>query len=182
MLNDFKLLKQEAIKQKFNGHMLIIKNDEIIFEHTQGFQNQAKNIKISNQTIFHIASGTKFLTALAIGKLIDQKQLTLDAYAKDIVDLNIDSSFNKIQIKHLLSHTSGIPDYLDESIDDYSAHIENKHLLKTSDYLKYFPKKPLEFEPGKQFKYNNSAYVYLALIIEKLTNMFGSNIMYCEFL
>jgi CubicO group peptidase (beta-lactamase class C family) len=171
MVDLFSKLKSEAFEKEFNGHMLIIKNDHILFEHVQGFHNKEKNIPISNQSIFHIASGTKFLSALAIGMLIDQKKLTLNTSAKDIVDLKIDMKGYDIKIKHLLSHTSGLPDYLDESIENYSAHIQNHELLKTTDYLKYFPNRPLEFEPGKQFKYNNGAYVYLALIIEKLTKM-----------
>jgi CubicO group peptidase (beta-lactamase class C family)/ribosomal protein S18 acetylase RimI-like enzyme len=171
MLDLFSSLKNKASSKKFNGHMLIIKDDHVLFEHVQGFHDKKKNIPLSNQTIFHIASGTKFLTALAIGILIDQKKLDLDTSAKDIVDLKIDLKGFDVKIKHLLSHTSGLPDYLDESIENYSAHILNHELLKTSDYLKYFPNRPLEFEPGKQFKYNNGAYVYLALIIEKISKM-----------
>ncbi len=167
------ILINQAIKQSFSGQIIFIENHHKTVEFFQGYANKEKNSLVHLSSVFAIASGTKFLTALAIGKLIDQNKLSLDSYAKDILDLCIKTYDGTIQIKHLLSHTSGLPDYLDESFETEEAYdkIDNTSLLKTTDYLKYFPQESNEFKPGTKFKYNNSAYVYLALIIEKITGM-----------
>ncbi len=162
-------LNNLAKQKNFSGHIYVLTEDER-FELCLGYEDQSSQIPISKKSVFPIASGTKFLTALAIGKLIDQGKITLDTYPKDILDLGITSYAHDIKIKHLLSHTSGIPDYLDENLQDTSK-IDNKKLLETKDYLAYFPHTDMEFKPGSRFKYNDGAFVYLALIIEKLSHM-----------
>jgi CubicO group peptidase (beta-lactamase class C family) len=125
---------------------------------------------LSKDSVYPVASVTKFLTALAIGQLIDQKRVSLDAEVDTLIDLPTQHKDKQIKIRHLLSHTSGLPDYLDESSSEVVS-IDNKKLLKVSDYLLYFPDKPMESKPGTIFKYHNGAFVYLALIIEKLSQM-----------
>ena len=155
----------------FSGHIVLARQQEIIDELCMGFENRVTQTPITPESIFAIASGTKFLTALAVGRLIDQGLLSLETRAQSIVDLKRPGYHQDIQIKHLLSHTSGMPDYLDESKDDESdtLNIDNRQLLTTKDYLAYFPDQPMDFLPGTRFKYHNGAYVYLAMIIEHLT-------------
>jgi len=167
--NKFKQLITLAKSKNFSGHMLIIDEDQT-FEFCQGYEDLEKENLITAESIFPIASGTKFLTALAIGQLIDQKKITLDTYVKDVLDLNIKSYAPDIKIKHLLSHTSGIPDYLDERINDLSK-INNLKLCKVNDYIKLFPHGDMEFKPGSKFTYNDGGFVYLALIIEEVSKM-----------
>lgn len=161
----------KAKETSFSGHILMVDQHAHIHEWCIGFENRHTQTPITSQSVFAIASGTKFLTALAIGRLINQGLVSLDTYANSIVDLKIPGYRTDIQIKHLLSHTSGMPDYLDESKDPdpHALNIDNQKLLTTKDYLTYFPAQPMDFLPGTRFKYHNGAYVYLALIIEKLT-------------
>jgi CubicO group peptidase (beta-lactamase class C family) len=125
---------------------------------------------LSKDSIYAVASGTKLLTALAIGKLIDGGYFSLDTHAKEILDLGVDTYDDDICIKHLLSHTSGIPDYLDESLDE-QPEVDNINIKQVKDYLSFFPRRKMDFKPGTKFQYNNSAFVYLALIIEHITHM-----------
>jgi CubicO group peptidase (beta-lactamase class C family) len=158
-----------AKKKRFNGHILIIEKNQS-YELCLGIENHEKNRLITKNSMFPIASGTKFLTALAIGQLIDSKKLSLDTKVNEVLDLDRYPYDKDVQIKHLLSHTSGLPDYLDESLNQV-LDIDNQNLVNVSDYLKYFPKEKMESIPGSSFKYHNGAYVYLALIIETIAKM-----------
>lgn len=162
-------LKKLALEKDFSGHILI-KDKEDTFEYLQGYENTFLKTPISKDSIFPIASGTKFLTALAIGQFIDQEILSLDTYVHDIYDLGIPTYTKDIQIKHLLSHTSGLPDYLSFA-EQGLIKIDNKALKQVKDYITYFPHHDMRFVPGSKFEYNDQAFVYLALIVECITKM-----------
>ena len=91
----------------------------------------------------------------------------------DIVPRSFPTYDKSVTIKHLLTHSSGIPDYYDEELMeagvDIKLSIPNYDLNKPSDYLEIMPDKKMKFAPGKAFNYNNSAFVLLAVIIELLT-------------
>jgi CubicO group peptidase (beta-lactamase class C family) len=165
----FNDLKVSANEINLNGYILLHDSDSTS-ELIRGIEHKDKGTTIQSNTVFPVASVTKFLTALAIGQLIDQNCFTLDTSIKDILPSDVFFYDSSIQVKHLLSHTSGMPDYLDESSDE-SIEIDNRSLLHVRDYLKYFPKTKMEFTSGSTFKYHNGAYVYLALIIEKVTQL-----------
>ena len=138
-------------------------------------EDRDKKIPVNKDTLFAVASGTKFLTALAIGKLIDQKKLSLDTKAKDIYDLKMDWINSDITIKHLLSHTSGMSDYLDEDLLDDTKPIyfdvAYKDLINPKDFIPIFSKDKEKFSPGGKFNYNNQGYVYLAIIVEEVSKI-----------
>ena len=160
---------------KFQGVISIEEGNQIIFEYISGMEDRDKKIPITKDTLFAVASGTKFLTALAIGKLIDQKKLSLDTKAKDIYDLKMDWINPSITIKHLLSHTSGMSDYLDEDLIDDTKPIyfdvAYKDLINPKDFIPIFSRDKEKFSPGEKFNYNNQGYVYLAIIIEEVSNI-----------
>lgn len=79
----------------------------------------------------------------------------------------------RITVRQLLNHTSGIPDYFDESVmSDYEElwrELPNYRIRSSSDLIPLFIDKPMMYKPGERFQYNNTGYVVLGLIIEKLT-------------
>jgi len=170
---------EEIIKvlhdSKFQGVVSIEEDNQVIFQYTSGMEDKDKKIPITKDTLFAVASGTKFLTALAIGKLIDQKKLSLETKAKDIYDLKMDWINPSITIKHLLSHTSGMSDYLDEDLLDDTKPIyfdvAYKDLINPKDFIPIFSKDKEKFSPGERFNYNNQGYVYLAIIIEEVSKI-----------
>lgn len=91
--------------------------------------------------------------------------------------LDIDFPFfdNEITIHHLLTHTSGIPDYFDESVmDDFEelwVKVPMYHIRKLQDFLPLFQHEQMKELPGSVFRYNNSGYILLGLIIEQATDM-----------
>ena len=86
----------------------------MLYERAAGYADRSNQIANTLDTRFGIASGTKFFTALAIGKLIEAQKLAFDTKLKDCIALDFPRYSPEITIRHLLTHTSGIPDYLDE--------------------------------------------------------------------
>ncbi len=168
-------LEKSLKETDFSGRFQIQKGDELIFDHVKGFADRSEGRLSNKETLYGTASGTKFLTALGIGKLLEAKFLSLDTPASEVLNLEIESYDPKITIRQLLSHTSGMPDYLDEDlfedVDNIELAIPNYKLVSPKDYLPLFPRIPMIFEPGSQFAYNNGAFVYLAMIIETLSGM-----------
>lgn len=171
----YEQLTKIANEKKFSGLIFVEENDKLIYQYIQGYENREKNTPITRNTLFAIASGTKFLTALAIGKLIDEKKITLDSKVKDLYDLKIDSIDPSITIRHLLSNTSGMADYLDEELLDDSApiyfDIPYKDLINPKDFIPIFSKREQKSTPGEKFNYNNQGFVYLAIIIEEISKI-----------
>lgn len=168
----FKSLEIKITEQDFSGVVTIKKEDKIIYNKAFGYRDRANEIKNETTTAFGIASGTKIFTALGILKLVELDKLSLDTKVFEVIDKPFDYDPN-VTIKQLLSHTSGLPDYYDEDLiedfDNFSVAVAWCHLLKPSDYMPVMPDRQMKFSPGESFHYNNGAYVFLSMVIEKLT-------------
>jgi CubicO group peptidase (beta-lactamase class C family) len=149
-------------QNKFSGSVLIAKNGKILFEKAYGKANLEKQIPNTLDTEFRIASVTKTFTSALILKLAENNKLTLDdPLCKYIADY---PQGEKILIKHLLSHSSGVKSYT--TLPDYFQNWINQTLTPIQT-IAHFKELPLEFEPGTQFGYSNSNYVLLSYIAEK---------------
>ncbi|MGC9348678.1 MAG: serine hydrolase domain-containing protein [Anaerolineae bacterium] len=157
----------------FSGVIRIRHGDSVIYEGASGYADRSNRIKNTLDTRFGIASGTKFFTALAIGKLIENGKLTLDTRLADVVDLGFPQYAPEITIQHLLTHTSGIPDYYDEEAvedyDNFTVAVPWSELRGPRDYLAVFPEGPMKFTPGERFSYSNGGYIALGIVIEELS-------------
>ncbi|HKL47399.1 MAG TPA: serine hydrolase domain-containing protein [Candidatus Izemoplasmatales bacterium] len=147
----------------------IKRKDELNFETVSGYRDIPNKIRNNIDTSFGLASGAKTFTAVAILKLQDLKKLHINDPISKYLKGNFSNYSKDITIKHLLTHTSGIPDYLDEDKNIDLSHVPWSKLLKPIDYFEYFPHKDMDFKPGSKFKYNNGAYIILAHIIDALT-------------
>lgn len=158
----------------FSGVIHITQGNHILFSQAQGYANRAEKIPNRIDTAFAIASGTKLFTALAAGCLIDDGLLSLDSKAFDLFEHSLDSKLYdpRITVAQIMSHTSGMPDYLDEYLevdfDHFELSVPNHKLMTPLDYLPTFPKRDKKFEPGTKFNYCNGAYIVLSAIIENL--------------
>lgn len=157
----------------FSGVISVSQKGASIFESCYGYRDRAERLPNEGNTRFAIASGTKLFTALAIGRLVEQGKLSLSTR---IGDLSGDfSGFidPAATIDQLLSHTSGIFDYLDEeTMDDYDnfrVEIPWCYLETPGDYLPVFKGKAMKFKPGERFSYSNGGYVLLGIVIEMLS-------------
>lgn len=172
MIN-FEKLKKMITKKEFSGVVTIKKEGVIIFDNASGFLERSNKVKMEKNTKFGIASGTKFFTALGILKLIEEDKLKLDDYAFNYIEKEFSTYDKKVTIKQLLTHTSGIPDYYDEDFiedfDTFKLSVPWFELRKPSDYLNEMPHREMKFNPGEIFNYNNSGFIFLSVIIEKIT-------------
>lgn len=159
----------------FSGVIRIRHGESVVFEGAYGYADRSNHIKNTLDTRFGIASGTKFFTALAIGKLIENGKLTLDTRLADLVDLGFPQYAPEITIQHLLIHTSGIPDYYDEEkvtdFDGFRVEVPWSELRGPRDYLAVFPNEPMKFTPGDRFSYSNGGYIALGIVIEEISGM-----------
>lgn len=164
-----------AKETDFSGVVSIFKDNMPVYNGAFGYRDIRNNLLNDVNTKFGIASGTKTFTALGIGKLIEQKKLSLDTRMKDI-----DKDFKgfiheEATILNLLTHTSGMYDYLDEeTLEDYdyqSYEIPWYELETPSDYYPLYKDKQMKFTPGERYSYSNGGYVFLGMIIERISNM-----------
>jgi len=144
----------------------IVRNDSILFAKGYGMANLEYDIPIEPQTIFHMASISKQFTAFAIVLLAKQGKLQLDddihKYLSWFPDLK-----EKITIRNLLNHTSGIRDQWQllaisgTRLDDV---ITQEHIIKILS-----KQQALNFKPGEQYSYSNSGFTMLAEIVRSVT-------------
>ncbi|MCL2854750.1 MAG: beta-lactamase family protein [Defluviitaleaceae bacterium] len=170
MINIAKLIPED-----FNGVVCVIKNGETLFKQAYGYADLPNKRPNKVDTIFEVASGSKAFVATGVMKLVEEGKLTLDSTIGSLLDLGFKQISPDITVRQLLNHTSGIPDYFDESVmDDMSelwAKFPNYQMRFPSDMLPTFIDRPMMYPAGEKFQYNNTGYVVLALIIEKVTGM-----------
>ena len=141
--------------------VLVAKGGKILFEKGYGLADLERGSAITTETVFNLASITKPFTAAAILKLQEAGRLSLDdTVSKFIPDY---PRGNEITIRHLLTHTSGIHDTLGSP-----GSLATARYPVSRDYvMALFKYAPLDFDPGAQYAYSNSAYYLLGYIIEK---------------
>jgi CubicO group peptidase (beta-lactamase class C family) len=168
-------LVTKASETAFSGVISVFKNDSPVFNKAFGYRDIKNKLPNTTATRFGIASGTKIFTALGIGVLIDQGLISLGTTVREIDQAYTGFIDEQATIAHLLTHTSGIYDYYDEEIEQdfehFSVEIPWYELETPSDYYPLFKNQPMKFSPGERFSYSNGGYVFLGMIIEKLTGM-----------
>lgn len=165
------LLKAYVSLNMFNGTLMIAKKGKEIYEKSYGYSNTINNGKISSKSIFPIASLTKPFTALLVLKLIEENKISIDDTIGNFFE-NYPMG-NKITIKHLLTHTSGIYEILRNPY--YCEKLKTNEKFNSTEIISFFKDKPLDFEPGTKFSYSNSGYDLLGMIIEKVTGQSYEN-------
>jgi CubicO group peptidase (beta-lactamase class C family) len=152
--------------QQFNGNVLIAEKGHIIYEKSFGIADFSTNRKNTKKSTFPIASITKSFTAVAILQLSEKGKLRID---DPVVNHLPGFPYPSLTIRHLLSHTSGLPSYdnlfnnLRRSNPD--TIFSNKDILPGYAELKW----TLLYQPGSDGNYDNVNYIFLALIIEKVS-------------
>jgi CubicO group peptidase (beta-lactamase class C family) len=158
--------------QQFNGNVLIAENGKIVYEKSFGYADFSTKRANTSNSSFPIASITKTVTATAILQLKENGKLQLtDAVVKYIPDF----PYPSVTIKHLLSHTAGLPTY--DTLFFYLIPEHPDTVFTNRDIIpaSIAKKVPLIFQPGEDFSYNNVNYNVLALIIEKISGLsFGA--------
>lgn len=149
----------------FNGNVLVAKKEKILYQNSFGWANYLMKDSLKIDSRFELASVSKTITALAVLQLIDQGKVQLTT--------SVDSLFPGfpypgIQVRHLLTHRSGLPNYVyfvDRIWKDQKKGMSNLDVIN----LLIEGKPPREGKPDGRFHYNNSNYMLLGAIIEKIS-------------
>jgi len=157
----------------FSGVVHIARAERILYSRARGLADRARGVPNTLDTQFAIASGTKGLTALAVMSLVAEGRLALDATAESVLEGAGDLVDPAVTVRHLLAHTSGMGDYLDEDaiadIEDHVLEVPVHRLASPADFLPLLRGRSAKFQPGTRFAYCNSGYVLLALVIEAVS-------------
>jgi CubicO group peptidase (beta-lactamase class C family) len=182
---DLHTLSKRMLKE-MNGTILIAIKDSVIVRESSGvirfyepkkeYKNwekeqldnarRAASNQLTNETLYELASISKQFTAAAVLKLIHEKKIHFtDSLKKFFSKI----PYPTVTIHHLLSHTSGLPEYFDfpESWFDISKQINNQELVE----LLILKKPKTVFSPGRNYKYTNTNYALLCAIVEQVTGM-----------
>jgi len=166
---------EAVIDQQFRGNIYIVQNAGVMYERESGFADLPNEVPNTRETKFASASAGKVFVAVGILQLIEQGRLQLDDTLGMFLSTELGEMDPQVTIRQLLTHTSGVPDYFDESVmEEYEelwTDFPNYKIRHNSDLLPLFIHKPMMYPRGERFQYNNSGYVLLALIIEKITGM-----------
>jgi CubicO group peptidase (beta-lactamase class C family) len=158
------IVRSYVTDQHFTGSVLVARGAQVVFSKGYGSANLEWDIPNSSNTKFRLGSVTKQFTAASILLLEERGKLSVsDPVKKYLPDAPV--AWAKITIFHLLTHTSGIPDFT--SLPDYPK--LEPFPTTAEKVVARFRDKPLEFEPGEKWKYSNSGYALLTYLLEKIT-------------
>jgi CubicO group peptidase (beta-lactamase class C family) len=153
---------------RFNGNVLIAEEGNIIYAKSFGYADVGNKRPNTRTSVFPIASITKTFTATAILQLEEQGKLNTNEFVKRYLP---EFPYPTVTIRHLLSHTAGMPSYgaLFDSVRlaNPDTIITNKDILQR--YASIQPK--LNFEPGDNGQYTNINFIFLAILVEKVTGI-----------
>ncbi|WP_312394192.1 serine hydrolase [Chryseobacterium sp.] len=169
--NQFKSIDnyvKEAIKvNQIPGLAIgVIKNGKIIFEQYYGTENLEDSKKVSPSSMFRIYSTSKLMTNVGIFQLIEQGKLSLEDNVSKYIE-NLPKDWENVKVKNLLTHSSGMPDFVafNDILPEYSS----------SKTIERLSKEKMDFTTGSEFRYNQTNYMLLSMIIEKITGQSFEN-------
>jgi CubicO group peptidase (beta-lactamase class C family) len=143
----------------------VVKNGRTVLAKGYGFADLENDVPATAETVYRIGSVTKQFTSAAIMRLMEQGKLTLDDTLQKFLP-NFPAQGNRVTVRHLLNHTSGIKSYT--SLGPKWARVIRQDLA-TDSLAALFANEPYDFKPGDAYRYNNSGYFLLGMIIEKLS-------------
>jgi len=162
----------------FSGVFSVSDTDGVIFQQACGCRNRAEDLANTVDTAFGIASGTKLFTGLATCKLIDEGKLSLEDKIGDLLPFDLGQIDKSVTVFHLLTHTSGVGDYIDEESDDCEEALQalyDKYPVQLWTRLEYYLQMitplPPKFKPGERYAYSNSGFVLLGLVVEAVSGV-----------
>ena len=164
-----------AEETHFSGAARVDRSGKMDISTAYGLADRAHGIANTIDTRFAIASAAKGFTALTVVSLIEEGALELATPARSVLGDDLPLIADDVTVEHLLSHRSGIGDYLDEdaghAIADYVMPVPVHELATTEEYVPALGGFPTVFGAGERFAYNNGGFVVLALIAERTSGV-----------
>ncbi|WIT12954.1 serine hydrolase [Paucibacter sediminis] len=160
------MVQQQLLAQRIPGASLVVaRSGRIVYAKGYGYADLEAATPIQVEQRFEIGSVTKSFAASAIMLLVEDGLLTLDDRLEPYLGAT-PAAWNGITIRHLLNHSSGLPEYPD---DAFFAALERDQGFSTAELLARFKTHGLAFPPGSSFLYSNTGYDLIGLIIQKVS-------------
>jgi CubicO group peptidase (beta-lactamase class C family) len=151
------------------GVVSVRRDGETVLEEAWGLADRRFGVAMTTDHRLAIASGSKAFTALVVASLVHDGVLAFDMPARSLLGDDLPLVGDDVTVAHLLAHTSGIGDYIDDDADEdaYLIPVPVSRLLGPEDYLPLLGGVPQATAPGERFAYCNAGYVLLALLAER---------------
>jgi CubicO group peptidase (beta-lactamase class C family) len=164
-LGDFldRLTEAEA----FSGTALLARNGEVVFEAARGIADRNHGVPMRLDGKLNLGSMDKMFTAVTIGQLVDEGKLSFqDPVSRFLGGKGwTKADLSKVRIEHLLSHTSGLGSYFNDTYERTARQL----LRKVDDYKPLVAEETLAFEPGTKWQYSNTGFLLAGAVIEAAT-------------
>src|SRR5947209_2674561 len=158
-------VRTEVTRYRIPGLSLaVLRGDSVVLARGYGYANVEHRVPATDSTVYQSGSVGKQFTAAAIVMLAEQGRFSLDDSITRFLP-DGPAPWRGITIRHLLTHTSGIADYTDSTLDTRRDYTED-------ELVRLAAKQPLEFAPGDRWSYSNTGYVLIGIIIHRVTGVF----------
>jgi CubicO group peptidase (beta-lactamase class C family) len=157
-------------KEVFSGAVLVARGEQVLLRRAYGSASKRFDVPNTPDTRFNLASMNKMFTAMAVGQLVEGGKLGFD----DPVSKHLGPDWlppeiaSKVAVRHLLTHTSGLGDYLSDPMFDDAPRDRYRTL---DDYRPIAQKAELAFEPGTAWRYSNLGFLLLGVIVQNVSGM-----------
>lgn len=162
--------RTEMERQRIPGlAVAVVRGSDVISAKGYGLANVEHQVPVTADTIFQSGSLGKMFTAAGVMLLVEDGKIALaDPIQKYLPDAP--ASWQAVTVRHLLTHTSGIGDYTNGPLDLRKDYTEEQLASLTYDAT-------LEFEPGARFKYSNTGYLLLGIVIRRASGKFYGDLL-----
>ena len=155
-------LRSEMQKRRIPGlQVAVVRHGKIVFSGAYGLASIQNSVPVTSQTVFMINSATKSFTGVAIMQLVEDGKLDLAAPVSRYLE-NLPATWQTVTIRQLLSHTTGLPNIMDDNGKMVADGGDEAAWAKVQTL-------PVEFAPGERFSYSQTNYLLLGRIIDKLS-------------
>ncbi|HEX8916262.1 MAG TPA: serine hydrolase domain-containing protein [Humisphaera sp.] len=160
-IDDF--VRDDIARRRVPGvAVAVVKNGETLKLAGYGLADVENDVPVTPKTVFQIQSVTKTMTSAAVLALADEGKLSLGDPVSKHLDGTPDA-WKDVTLRHLLSHTSGIKDFINEPTASLRLDVTEEDVLRAT------APRPMNFKPGERYQYSNTNYHLLAMIVRKLT-------------
>lgn len=177
-----RLMRRFLAKHEIPGAAVaVVKDGRLVYARGFGYADKGRKEPVQPKSLFRIASISKPITAVAILRMVERKQLSLDDRVLDVLKYRphlpkgakVDPRWKRITVRQLLQHTGGWDrgksfDAMFKAVE-FARELKVKPPAKPEHVIRVMLGKPLDFDPGKQYAYSNFGYNLLGRIIEKKT-------------
>jgi CubicO group peptidase (beta-lactamase class C family) len=163
------VMRSHAAAEDFSGSVLVARDGHILYQHAFGYANLEWKIPNDLQTKFEIGSMTKQFTALLVLQFVNEGRINLDGHLSDYLPYYRKDTGNRVTVRQLLSHTSGIPNFI--SAPGFLDGPPSRTTYNVKDFAQKYCSGDLEFEPGTRFHYSNSGYFLLGAVLEQVSGI-----------